>query len=56
VLRPTVPPRPPPGSADELVDENHRLGFDIGPRTIRNGGSDRFDLGYAVSAVSAAVC
>ena len=55
VLRSTVPPRPPPGSADELLDENHRLGLDIGPRTNRNGGSDPFDLGYAVSAISAAV-
>jgi hypothetical protein len=55
VLRPTVPPRPPPGNADELLDANHRLGLDVGPRTNRNGGSSPFDLGYAVSAISVAV-
>jgi Domain of unknown function (DUF222)/HNH endonuclease len=55
VLSPNAPPRPPPGSADELLAENHRLGLTIGPETNRNGGWERFDLGYAVSAVASAV-
>jgi hypothetical protein len=45
------PPRPPPGDADALLADNHRLGLEIGPRTNRNGGSYEFDLGAAVSAV-----
>jgi hypothetical protein len=55
VLSPNAPPRPPPGSADELIRENHRLALTIGPKTNRNGGSGRFDLGYAVSAVASAI-
>ncbi len=54
VLSPSVPPRPPPGSADELLGEHHRLGLEIGPKTNRNGGSYPFDLGYAVAAISSA--
>ena len=55
VLSPNAPPRPPPGSADEVLAENHRLEVEIGPETNRNGGWGRFDLGYAVSAISATV-
>lgn len=55
LLCPTAPPRPPPGSAEELVSENHRLEVDIGPRTNRNGGDSPFDLGDAVSAISSVV-
>jgi hypothetical protein len=52
VVCPTLPPRPPPGSANELLAEHHRMGLEIGPRTNRNGGDSPFDLGYAVSAIS----
>jgi len=52
VLSPTVPPRPPPGSAGELLAANHRLGLRIGPRTNRNGDGDPLDLGLAVSAIA----
>jgi hypothetical protein len=55
VLSSSLPPRPPPGSADGLLAGSHRLELEIGPRTNRNGGSERFDLAYAVSAISAAV-
>lgn len=51
VLAPNAPPRPPPGRADEIVDANRRLGLEIGPRTGRNGGDGRFDLGATVSAI-----
>jgi hypothetical protein len=54
VVYPNAPPRPPPGSADDLVDENRRLCLAIGPRTSRHGGFHEFDLGAAVSAISAA--
>jgi hypothetical protein len=54
VLTPSAPPRPPPGSLEELLAENDRTGLVIGPRTNRNGGSSRFDLGAAVSVVSSA--
>jgi hypothetical protein len=50
---PSVAPRPPPGSLDDLLTENHRLGLVIGPRTNRHGGFHEFDLGAAVSAISA---
>jgi hypothetical protein len=52
VVCPNLPPRPPPGSANELLAEHHRMGLEIGPRTNRNGGDSPFDLGYAVSAIS----
>jgi len=51
VLTANQPPRPPPGSLDELLAENERLGLEIGPQTNRNGGSYEFDLGAAVSAI-----
>jgi len=54
---PRRPPRPPPSSADDLLAENHLHGLRIGPRTNRHGGSsfERFDLGFAVSAIAHAV-
>jgi hypothetical protein len=51
VLCPSVPPRPPPGSAEELVAENTRLGLRIDPETNRHGGGDPLDLDLAVAAV-----
>jgi hypothetical protein len=54
VLCSTLSPRPPPGSADDLLTEHHRLGLAIGPRTNQNGGYYPFELGAAVSAVSSA--
>ncbi len=54
VLTPNMPPRPPPGSLEELLAENHRSGLAIGPRTNRHGGDSPFDLGAAVSVVSSA--
>jgi hypothetical protein len=55
VLCPTLPPRPPPGSADELLAENRRSGLRIGPHTNRNGGGDPLDLELAVSAIMSVV-
>jgi hypothetical protein len=55
VLCPTLPPRPPPGSVDELLAENRRSGLEIGPRTNRNGGGDPLDLELAVSAIVSVV-
>ena len=52
---PTLPSRPPPGSADELLAGNHRLAVEIGPRTNRNGDGDPLDLGRAVSAIASVV-
>ena len=54
LLRPTLPPRPPPGCADELLAGNHRQGLVIGPHTNRNGSGDPLDLGLAVSAIASA--
>jgi hypothetical protein len=51
VLSPALPPRPPPGSADDLVAGNHRRGLTIGPRTNRNGDGDRLDLELTVDAI-----
>jgi Domain of unknown function (DUF222)/HNH endonuclease len=55
VLCPTLPPRPPPGSADELVAEHDRRGLMTGPRTNQNGCGDRLDLGLAVYAIASEV-
>ena len=55
VLCPTLPPRPPPGSADDLPAANHRLGLTIGPRTNRNGDGDPLHLGLAVDAIASIV-
>lgn len=52
LLHANAPPRPPPGSAAELVSTNGRRGLRIGPQTNRNGGGDRLDLGLAVSAIA----
>jgi hypothetical protein len=46
--------RPPPGSADELLAANDRLGLVVGPRTNRNGDGDPLDLALAVSAIECA--
>ncbi len=54
-LTPNMPPRPPPGSLEELLAENHRSGLAIGPRTNRHGGDSPFDLRAAVSVVSSAL-
>jgi hypothetical protein len=51
VLCPSVPPRPPPGSAHELVGWNERRGLAIGPHTNRHGHGDPLDLELAVAAV-----
>jgi hypothetical protein len=50
VLCPSVP-RPPPGSAEELVAQNRRSGLAITARTNRNGDGDPFDLACAVDAL-----
>jgi hypothetical protein len=55
IVRPTSPTRPPPGSADDLLSDNHRHGLDIGPRTNRHGCGDRFDLEATVFALANAV-
>jgi hypothetical protein len=55
VVCPRLPPRPPPGSVDELRAENLQLGLRIGPRTNRNGHGDRLELEQAVSAIATAV-
>lgn len=52
VLSASRPPRPPPGSAGELVAEHDRSGLVIGPQTNRKGNGDRLDLGYVVSAIA----
>ncbi len=52
IVSPTAPPRPPPGSTDQLVVENHRLGLTIGPRTTRNGHGDPLHLALAVDAIA----
>jgi hypothetical protein len=46
--------RPPPGSADELLELNHERGLLLHPRTNRNGDGDRLDLALAVAAVERA--
>jgi hypothetical protein len=54
VLSTASPPRPPPGWAGALLEEHDRRGLEIGARTNQNGGWSTFDLGAAVSAISAA--
>jgi hypothetical protein len=51
----TRPPRPPPGSLDQLLDDHHRLGLEIGPRTNRNGHGDPLELTLVVDAIASAV-
>jgi hypothetical protein len=51
VLAATVPPRPPPASADALLAENERAGLVLGPGTNCVGGDGPFDLALAVAAV-----
>jgi hypothetical protein len=43
--------RPPPGSAEALVQENARRGLAIDDQTLRAGGCDPLDLGLAVAAI-----
>jgi hypothetical protein len=54
VVWPTAPPRPPPGSIDELVAGNHQRGLQIGPDTNRNGCGGEFDLQLTVAAIASA--
>jgi hypothetical protein len=51
----TRPPRPPPGSLDQLLDDHHRLGLEIGRRTNRNGHGDPLELALTVDAIASAV-
>jgi hypothetical protein len=51
----TRPPRPPPGSLDQLLDDHHRLGLEIGRRTNRNGHGDPLELALVVDAIASAV-
>jgi hypothetical protein len=55
VVCPSVPPRAPPGSVDELVAQHARLGLAIDATTSRNGYGDPLELGLAVDAISHAV-
>jgi hypothetical protein len=43
--------RPPPGSADELIAQNHQRELTIGATTNRNGHGDALELELAVAAV-----
>ena len=51
VLCPSIPPRPPPGSADELVEQNGRRGLAIDATTNRTGYGDTLDLELAVRTI-----
>jgi hypothetical protein len=51
----TRPPRPPPGSLDDLLADHHQLGLTIGPRTNQHGHGDPLQLGLAVDAIANAV-
>jgi hypothetical protein len=51
----TRPPRPPPGSLDQLLDDHHRLGLEIGRRTNRNCHGDPLELALTVDAIASAV-
>ncbi|HEY7729365.1 MAG TPA: DUF222 domain-containing protein, partial [Gaiellaceae bacterium] len=51
----TRPPRPPPGSLDQLLADHHRLGLEIGRRTNRNGHGDPLELALVVDAIASAV-
>jgi len=53
VLCPGVP-RPPPGSADELVQHNRQRGLDPGPRTNRNGDGDPLHHELTLAAIERA--
>lgn len=55
VLSSSLPPRPPPGWARALVEENQRLGLTIGPQTNQHGCGSPLDLGYTVSAIASIV-
>jgi hypothetical protein len=55
VIRSSPPPRPPPGSADELIAGNHRRGLTMDGRTNRHGLGDPLDLAAAVDAIGSMV-
>lgn len=55
VLCPSVPPRSPPGSVDELVEQHVARGLSLHDRTNRNGDGDPCALDLAVGAVAHAV-
>ncbi len=55
VLCPSEPPRPPPGSAAELVEQHVRLGLVIDATTNRAGDGDPLDLDLAVGATRRAL-
>ena len=50
LLHPTIP-RPPPGSADELVAQNGEAGLTITHKTNQNGYGDRMDLDDTIYAL-----
>jgi hypothetical protein len=50
-----VVPRSPPGSPDDLVEQNEQSGLTMGPKTNRNGYGDALDLQLAVAAVEQAL-
>jgi hypothetical protein len=51
VVTPTAPPRPPPGSPDELITDNRRRGLEIDPRTNRHGVGEPQDLAQTINAI-----
>lgn len=55
VLCPSVPPRSPPGSVDELVSHHALLGLAIDETTSRNGHGDLLGLDLAVDAIAHAI-
>ena len=55
VLCPNAPPRPPPGSVDELRNQNAGIGLTIDHMTNRSGHGDALELDLAVTAIGRAV-
>ncbi|MFN8222456.1 MAG: DUF222 domain-containing protein [Gaiellales bacterium] len=55
IVRPLAPPRPPPGSTDEIIVANRARGLEIDPRTLRTGTGERLDLGLTVAAIASCV-
>jgi hypothetical protein len=52
IVWPLAPPRPPPGRADDLLNDNHAHGLRIGPDTNQNGKGGNLDLQRAVAAIA----
>ena len=52
VVWPAAPPRPPPGSIDELIAANDRRGLQIDADTNLHGRGEPLDLPRAVSAIA----